>query len=81
VIPENAKLPEEQLVTLYNAWLENASIKNWFVLEDIKLELGNSSETANWGIPDPMPIRIEEYFRAKANREFNMEKIYNENRI
>jgi hypothetical protein len=74
VIPTDSKLSGEQLTNLYKVWLENASIKNWALLESILVELGNTNETANWGIPDPMPIRLQKYFRAKANREMKKEE-------
>lgn len=74
VIPPDSKLPEEQLTNLYKAWLENASIKNWVLLECILAELGNTDETANWGVPEPMPIRLQKYFRAKANREMTKDE-------
>lgn len=74
VIPVGAKLSEEQFLKLYRDWLENASIKNWVVLESIVAELGNSSEAGNWAIPEPMPIRIGKYFHAKANRNMTREE-------
>jgi hypothetical protein len=54
--------------------LENACLKNWVALETISAELGNTDETANWGIPDPMPSRLEKYFHAKANRKMKKEE-------
>jgi hypothetical protein len=74
VLPGKTILTEEKLLSLYGAWLENASAKNWSMLEIITNELGNSDESINWGIPEPMPIRIEKYFHAKANRKMNREE-------
>ena len=74
VIPPNSKHPEGLLIKLYKAWLENASIKNWALLESINIEFGNTQESANWGIPEPMPLRLDRYFHAKANREMKKEE-------
>ncbi len=69
ILPLCTSLGDSELISLYKAWVECASRKDWAGAEGLLAGFENINVSATWGIPNPLPMRLERYFIAKANRE------------
>ena len=67
-IPSRTDLSEEQMVELFQDWLNFASLRDWATVEKIQQVLGPSNTAAICGVPHPISLRVNKYFWAKANR-------------
>jgi hypothetical protein len=58
----------QETVAKYQAWLELASTQSHIKIVEMLSELGISPDNYKLEIPQPIPLRLEKYFIAKANR-------------
>jgi hypothetical protein len=69
IVLNTTSYPEHQLIANYKEWLELASTQSNIRLGELLGKLGIDSRTQKFEIPPPLPMRLEKYFVAKANRQ------------
>jgi hypothetical protein len=74
IVLNKASYPEHQLVANYKGWLDLASMQGQTRIAELLSQLGIDPGAQKLDIPQPLPIRLEKYFVAKANRQPTQEE-------
>ena len=74
IVLNKPSCPEHQLVANYKEWLELASTQGQTRIAELLSQVGIDPGAQKLDIPQPLSIRLEKYFVAKANRQPTQEE-------